>query len=180
MSEPVTPGISHAATLPPCLVIAVGNPSRGDDALGPLLCQRLQTWLDDGDDALARSLAGRIELLEEFQLQVEHVLDLQGRQRVLVMDASLDTKAPCDCYRAVARRDESFSSHALSPEALLAVWPHVADGEPPPLDVLALRGTAFELGAPLSDTARISLEQGWQGLLCWLQAFDSGSRYVPD
>ena len=32
----------------PLLVLAVGNPSRGDDALGPLLLERLQA---DGWDA---------------------------------------------------------------------------------------------------------------------------------
>lgn len=187
------PGSLPVAKVPPLLVIAVGNPSRGDDALGPLLLQRLQQWLaagmaDDAENAdanddnmgnLARSLAGRLELLEEFQLQVEHVLDLQGRQRVLVMDASVGqaagaTDAFCHCYRAVPQQDDSFfSSHALSPEALLAVWPRIAGGSPPPLEVLALQGTSFELGEPLSEQAKISLEQGWQHLLRWLQAADS-------
>jgi Ni,Fe-hydrogenase maturation factor len=33
--------------LPPVLILACGNPSRGDDALGPLLLERLQNWLDE-------------------------------------------------------------------------------------------------------------------------------------
>ena len=64
----------------PLLVLAVGNPSRGDDALGPLLLERLQA---DGWDA-----GGQVELLCDFQLQVEHTLDLQGRSAVLLVDAA--------------------------------------------------------------------------------------------
>jgi hydrogenase maturation protease len=62
------------------LVLAVGNPSRGDDALGPALLERLR---DAGVDA-----AGDVELLTDFQLQIEHALDLQGRQAVLFVDAA--------------------------------------------------------------------------------------------
>ena len=74
----------------PLLVIAVGNRSRGDDALGPALLDGLR------DDA-----AIGVDLLEEFQLQVEHALDLVGRRGVLFVDAS---RAPvarliCSCRR---------------------------------------------------------------------------------
>jgi hypothetical protein len=37
------------ADWPRTLVIAVGNPSRGDDAAGPLLAERLSAWLSDQD-----------------------------------------------------------------------------------------------------------------------------------
>ncbi|HRG96608.1 MAG TPA: hypothetical protein PLR99_10185, partial [Polyangiaceae bacterium] len=57
----------------PLLFFGLGNPSRGDDALGPTLLERVGA-------ALAPEIArGEVELLAEFQLQPEHALDLVGR-----------------------------------------------------------------------------------------------------
>ena len=53
---------------PDVLLLAVGNPSRGDDALGPLLLDRLEA---DLTDAIA---ARRVELLADFQLQIDSKL----------------------------------------------------------------------------------------------------------
>jgi len=54
----------------PVVVFACGNPSRGDDALGPLLLDQLQIWLDE------EGLADGFELISDFQWQIEHALDL--------------------------------------------------------------------------------------------------------
>ena len=89
---------------PSRLVIGIGNPSRGDDALGPLLVERLQ----------ALNLAD-LELLTDFQLQVEYALDLQARREVVFVDASLDATAPFTFAPARAVEDASYSSHELSP-----------------------------------------------------------------
>jgi hypothetical protein len=74
------------------LVIAVGNRSRGDDALGPLLLDRLERWRASGDRG------ADLELLEDFQLQIEHALDLAGRRLVLFVDAGTRTAAPFVFY----------------------------------------------------------------------------------
>jgi hypothetical protein len=68
----------------PVLVLAVGNPSRGDDAVGPLLAECLQAWLRQQP----AEVQARIEVITDQQLVVEHVLDIQGRERVLLMDAA--------------------------------------------------------------------------------------------
>jgi len=70
----------------PLLVFGWGNPSRGDDALGPLLVEQLAGW--------AQKSSGRMECLTDFQLQVEHALDLVGRERVLFVDAALGLQTP--------------------------------------------------------------------------------------
>ena len=75
------------------VVFAVGNPSRGDDAIGPLLCGRLAKWLEN------EGLADGFELIEDFQLQIEHALDLQGRELALFIDAGTGTPAPCTFQR---------------------------------------------------------------------------------
>ena len=137
------------------LVFAWGNPSRGDDALGPLLAERLRE----------RALPGT-EVLDDFQLQPEHALDLAGRAEVLFVDASLDARAPFEVRDVAPGRDASFSSHHLSPQALLQVCVDVGVPLPPRTRVLAIRGRAFELGAGLSAEAAAHL----QAALDWLVA----------
>ncbi len=142
----------------PRLVLAVGNPSRGDDALGPQLLEYLQ----------AKRLAD-VELLTDFQLQVEHVLDLVGRQTVVFVDAAASGPEPFAFYPVTPRRDASHSSHALSPQALLHTYGRLY-GAPPEAHVLAIRGYDFGLGAELSRRARDNLAAAEAQLLEWLAA----------
>ena len=69
----------------PLLVFGWGNRSRGDDALGPLCVERLRNALAPRED---------IEFLDDYQLMVEHVLDLGGRARALFIDGSLRCVQP--------------------------------------------------------------------------------------
>ncbi len=136
-------------TLPaPVLVIAIGNESRGDDALAPLLLHRI------ADCASPH----QVELLEDFQLQIEHAADLAGRKLVLFMDAGMDTPAPYLFYRAQAHESHGVFSHALTPEAVLATYCRVYRLAAPPAYVLCIRGEQFELGATLSRDAEMHME----------------------
>jgi hydrogenase maturation protease len=131
----------------PVVVLACGNPSRGDDALGPLLLDRLQAWLE------AEGLADGFELIGDFQLQIEHALDLADRQLALFIDAGHSTPAPFLFRPAVAANCATHSTHALSPEAVLTVYPQVVGAAPPPAYVLCVRGESFALGEGLSQAA---------------------------
>ncbi len=146
----------------PTLVFGWGNPSRGDDALGPLFVEHFEKL------AALHPEWGAVECLTDFQLQVEHALDLQGRRRVLFVDASLDAPAPCSLIRIEAARDASFTTHAMSPQAVLKVYAEIDDGEPPPCWLLAIRGERFELGEGLSEAARQSLQAALQVAADWI------------
>ncbi len=141
----------------PVLVFAVGNPSRGDDALGPMLIARLREHLaaDGGDD---------VELIEDFQLQIEHCLDLQGRACVIFVDAGTGTPAPYRFERAFPAASPGAQTHALTPAALLAVYDRALGGAPPPAWVLCVRGEQFELGDGLSEAGWANLEAAWTRL----------------
>lgn len=148
--------------LAPWLVLAVGNPSRGDDALGPTLIERL---LQDNIDA------SDVEFLIDFQLQIEHALDLAGRRAVLFVDAARpgvvganlsnntmvqteqDIRAAGAAITPI-HADEAVTpaTHALCAEAVL----HVAqlfDNTVPPAWQLAIEGQSFDLGEGLSEQA---------------------------
>jgi hydrogenase maturation protease len=136
----------------PILIFAVGNESRGDDALAPLLLRRLDAWLKK------ERCRADFELIEDFQLQVEHAMDMAGRRLVLFIDAGMDTPAPYAFYRIQARDSRTPYSHALEPEAVLAVYPQIYREAPPPAFILCIRGEQFELGSPLSPAADSRLD----------------------
>lgn len=136
------------------LIFGYGNPSRGDDALGPLLLERLERRLDES----LRRAAGAIELLTDFQLQVEHALDLSGRKLVLFVDAHATCAPPWTLTALREAEDSSYTTHALSPGALLRVYRQINGTEPPPCFLLGIRGERFELGEGLSPLAEAGLD----------------------
>jgi hydrogenase maturation protease len=146
--------LNPAPGIAPRLIIGIGNPSRGDDAIGPLAIERLA----------ALDLPG-VELLTDFQLQVEHALDLIGRREVVFIDAAASGAAPFSFESAIPAVDASATSHALSPAAVLAAFLRVTEEPLPAAFVLAVRGYAFELGAPLSVTAACNLDAALQMLV---------------
>jgi hydrogenase maturation protease len=138
----------------PTLVFAVGNLSRGDDAVGPLLAERLE----------AAAVPG-VEVLVDFQLQVEHALDLAGRERVIFVDACVDAEALFVEREVYADAGFAHTSHFLAPAQVLETYRRVTGSEPPPALLFGVRAHSFELGAGLSrDTERAS-QAAWPRLL---------------
>jgi hydrogenase maturation protease len=127
----------------PVLIFTWGNPSRGDDALGPAMYELLLQEDFNGTD-----------LLTDFQLQIEHCIDLEGRKRVLFVDASTSAKAPFELVRLQPEQDTSYTTHAMSPQALLSVYQQVNGCMPPPAWLLSIRGYEFGLGLPISPAAQ--------------------------
>jgi hydrogenase maturation protease len=158
------------AFVAPLLVLAVGNPSRGDDALGP--------WLLDHLAAGPARHARRVELMTDFQLQVEHAVDLVGRRAVLFVDAARPAAGPpaapargwASLERVRPEPGRDWTTHALSPQRLLAVYEQVTGHVAPPAWVLAIEGRSFELGEPLSDEARLSLARAVELAARWILA----------
>jgi len=133
------------------VVFGWGNDARGDDGLGPMLLDRV-----------AREDFPDVTTIEDFQLQIEHALDLEDADMALFLDAGKDTPAPFAFTEIEARRDASHTTHALSPEAVLHVYALALGRAPPPAFLLCLRGERFELGDGLSAPARDRLEKAWE------------------
>ncbi len=132
----------------PTLIFTWGNPSRGDDALGPQIY-----------DLLQKETLNHVDLLTDFQLQIEHILDLENRQRILFIDASVSAKAPFEFHPVQAAQDDSYTTHAMSPQSLLAVYEKVNRQAAPASYMLSVRGYEFDLGLPVSNKANANLSQ---------------------
>ena len=121
------------------VVIGWGNDARGDDGLGPRLLRRIEALrLPD------------VETIEDYPLQIEHALDLDGCEAALFIDASRDAPPPFRFGEIAPRAGRTPTTHALAPEAVLEVFVQVKRRAPPPAFVLAVRGERFELGEGLS------------------------------
>jgi len=145
----------------PVLVLAVGNPSRGDDAVGPRFAEHLERTMAE------QIQAGQLEVLTDFQLNVEHALDLVDRRRVVFVDASARASPPFTFEPVAATADPSFTTHALSPGAVLEAWSRVLATPPPPCFVLAVAGRSFELGEPLTPEAERNLGAAQDFFASW-------------
>jgi hydrogenase maturation protease len=129
------------------LLFGYGNPGRGDDALGPELIEHI-----------ARLRLTDVECQNDMQLQVEHVTDLAECKRVLFIDADMSCAEPFEFSEISAVKDDSYTSHAMSPTALLHAYGQVYGIDAPPAFLLRIRGYDFELGDQLTDQAAANLD----------------------
>lgn len=140
-TEPVASGPARL------VVFGWGNVSRGDDGLGPLLLDRIAALGLD-----------HVVTIEDFQLQLEHALDLEAADLALFVDASVAVPAPFSFVETGPRPGLTHTSHAMAPEAVLDVFGRVLGRTPPPSFVLGMRGDTFELGSGLGAAARERLD----------------------
>lgn len=137
------------------LLLAIGNESRGDDAIGPLLARRMAAWLQGGmHNALA-------EVMEAMQLQIEHVIDIEERVLVLLIDAAQGMQVPFTFHEAEPVQALGHTSHALEPAELLGIFVKVHRRAPPPTFVVCVSGLNFGLGETLSAEAAANMEQAF-------------------
>lgn len=156
------------ATVTPILVLGWGNPSRGDDALGPEFIARASALpVPPGTPA--------VEWLNDFQLQVEHALDLAGRSRVLFVDACVACAAPFEVSALHSASAHQLTSHAMAPQAVMQVFERICGQAPPPCTLLAIRARQFELGMPIGTDALAHLAQA----LAWFPGWLSGQANTP-
>lgn len=127
------------------LVIGIGNPGRQDDGLGPALIEML------GSAGLAA-----VDLDSNYQLNVEDALAVSTHGVVIFADASEAGEEPFAFSPLEPARDIAFTTHELSPAAVLALCDELY-GKRPLAWTLAIRGYAWDIGEGLSPRAEVNL-----------------------
>jgi hydrogenase maturation protease len=138
---------------PALTVLAWGNISRGDDGAGPLLAEKIQQLNLDG-----------VVLQEDMQLNIEHVMDLHSQTPVLFIDASCKPEQGFLLEKIAAEPDSSYSTHSVSPAALLHLFEKTNGSSAPEAFLLHISGREFELGSSVSPHTQSALELAWKYL----------------
>jgi hydrogenase maturation protease len=129
------------------LVLAYGNPGRLDDGLGPALADRL-TELD---------LPG-VTVESDLQLQLEDATAIAQHDVVVFVDATVSGPAPFTFRPVEPGGSPSFTTHSVSPAALLALAREHFEAQSVGW-VLAVRGYAFDgFGEGLTREATRNLD----------------------
>lgn len=136
--------------IPAIVLFGYGNPGRGDDGVGPALIEAMQDYFADNNRT-------DVECLTDMQLQIEHVTDLVDRERILFIDADISCKDACSLHPLPAKKDDSYTTHAMNPAAVIYTYQQVYGSPAPPAYLLSIRTYTFELGDDICAEAAQNL-----------------------
>lgn len=134
------------------VVIGVGNRDRGDDAVGPIVC----------DLIAERGLPGVETLVFEGSV-LDLPLHWSATDRVVIVDAAEPARDPgrvteLDVLAERLLAPPSLSTHTIDVGAAIELA-RVLDRLPAALSIIGIEGAAFEFGAPLSPAVRHAAER---------------------
>ena len=132
------------------LVYGYGNPGRQDDGAGVLLVEELAAWARSGERPW-------LTFDNNYQLNAEDALAAAEQDVVIFADASRDQPEGFRLRALHPSAAVSFSTHAMSPESVLALAQELY-GASPAAYLLTLRGCEWEPNGTLTAEARRHLE----------------------
>lgn len=130
------------------LLIGFGNPGRLDDGLGPAFAELFSSFQLPG-----------VVIDSDYQLVVENAAEIAGFDVVVFADASVEGREPFYFEEIVPTQAMSFSSHSVSPQAVLSMTRDLFNA-PTRGYLLGIRGYEFnEYTERLSPKAEDNLRQ---------------------
>jgi hydrogenase maturation protease len=140
------------------LVYGYGNPGRQDDGLGAALVERLEEARLPG-----------VDLECNYQLNIEDADTVSCYDSVIFVDASREGQEPYSFYRIEPASEIAFTTHAMSPEAVLALCQDIY-GSSPDAYVLAIPGYKWEMAEGLTEKAAINLDVSYDFVISLLRS----------
>lgn len=137
---------------PHLIVIGVGNRDRGDDAVGPVVCDLIDE----------RGLPDVETLVFEGSV-LDLPLHWSPTDRVVIVDAAEPALEPgrvteVDVLAERLLAPPALSTHTIDVGAAIELA-RALDRLPAALSIIGVEGTAFEFGAPLSPAVRRAAER---------------------
>ena len=97
-------------------------------------------------------------------------MDFAGDTPLLFIDASVSIESGIRVEKIEASADGNFSTHAISPQALLNVYQETSGGQAPVSYLLHVAGDSFGLGESLGEKGHAAAEAAWTFLEELLEA----------
>jgi hydrogenase maturation protease len=138
------------------LVIASGNPLRGDDAIGPAAAEIVKSWQTPG-----------VKVLSVHQLVPELIDEMNEVERVLFIDAASYTgdQAFTACV-VEPKQSRRFFGHHDTPANLLALSRDL-DARAPEAWLVTISADSFDHGDVITPLAEGNLREAVE----WIRAF---------
>jgi hydrogenase maturation protease len=141
----------------PNLIVAVGNPTRQDDAAGPLLAQQLQ-----------QLHLPKTDITTAHQLTPEMAPDWSQRQNVLVIDASTQSTTTQITEITHAAPTPATASHNVSPQTITTLAKLLYHHAPHTF-TCSIPATSFNFSTTPSPQTKTHLQHAQTLILHWLQ-----------
>jgi hydrogenase maturation protease len=130
------------------LIFGIGNSARQDDGLG-------WAFLDE----ISNTEKFKGELHYRYQLNIEDAEVVSHAEQVLFVDANSENlKENCVFEECELNGEITYTTHALNPEAVLALCKDVY-GKEPKAYVLRIKGFGWELDEGLSNQGKENLKE---------------------
>lgn len=137
------------------LVYGYGNPGREDDGLGNAMIEMLEQWKTE------QSLTS-LYLDANYQLNIEDATEMQGKDLVIFVDASIDETV--EQYKLVPVKPSpkvEFTMHATSPGFIMHLCEQIY-GYTPPTWIMHIKGYSWNMKEALTPEARKNLQLAYQ------------------
>jgi hydrogenase maturation protease len=149
--------MNETALVAKMLVVGVGNPDRGDDAIGPLVVRALARHMSHHvmpDVVIVEQTGDALALIDEWA----------GRDAVILVDAAATVSVPGRIHRIDLLADELPIDVSLSSTHAFGVADAVALARtlgllPGRIIVYAIEGATFNPGAPVSHAVAAALNE---------------------
>ncbi len=145
-------------------VYGYGNPGRSDDGLGAAIIKKLE------DEKIPEVVTDC-----NYQLNIEDADNISSSDVVIFVDASFEAKEPFEFRGIEPAADITFTTHAMSPESVLALCQDIY-GKHPKAYVLAIRGYNWDFAEGLSSKAIKNLEEAYLFLMQKIRDMLSGKE----
>lgn len=137
------------------LVIACGNPLRGDDGVGPAAADVVKSWKMPG-----------VKVLAVHQLVPELIDEMRMVERVLLIDAGINVEGPFQAAIIEPKKSHRFFGHHDNPANLLALL-HELEGRTPMAWLVSISARSFDHGEAITTNAQDHLHAA----LAWIRDF---------
>ena len=154
------------------LILACGNPLRGDDALGWEIAAALQS----------ASLQADLEIESSFQLMPEMAEAVSRAAIVIFVDACVTQEPGTVRFERILPSTSlpGTFTHKVDPPALLALAEALYGRSPSRALVLSVGAESFELNQELSESARAAIPEAVYAILGYLARQASLGVYASE